>query len=568
MAVVEISKPHLEELVGEELGVEKLEEEGSMLGILFEDSTESGDSARSNGTSGSTSSEEDKIEVEVEPNRPDLLSVEGIARALRGFFEIETGAVDYPVETGDIEVEVDSSVKNVRKHIACARIKNLDLKEDELNSIIQLQEKLTETYGRKRKKIAIGLHDLGPLEPPITYRGADPSEDSFVPLGRDEEMNLGDILEEHDKGKKYGWILEDEERYPLLQDSEGEVLSMPPIINGELTEVDDDTDDIFLDVTGTSRREVETALNILVAALHERGGTIESVEVGGERMPDMTGDLREIDPEYVREVSGLDNLSEEGIKEQLEKMLYGVEIEGDKLLVTVPAYRADVMHPYDVIEDVVIGYGYGNVEEEIPEVSTIGGEDDRTVFRDSLRELMVGTGAQETMTFILSNREKLFDRMDKEKEEVVSMANPLTEEYTVVRNWVLPSLMEVLGNNQHNRYPQKLFEVGKVSELEDHSHTGADDSYQLAYVSAGSETGFSEVRGVLQSVAKELGLEFEVEELSHGSFRDKRCGNIVLDGEEAGIIGEINEEVRDSWGLDVSVAAFEIYVDVLQDAVK
>ncbi|MDY6773676.1 MAG: phenylalanine--tRNA ligase subunit beta [Candidatus Nanohaloarchaea archaeon] len=548
MAVVEISHPHLEELVGEELSIEKLEEEGSMLGVLFE------------------GAEEDKLEVEVEPNRPDLLSVEGIARALRGFFELETGAVDYPVETGDIEVEVDSSVKNVRRHIACARIRDLELGEDELNSIIQLQEKLTETYGRKREKIAIGLHDLEPLEPPITYRAAEPSEASFVPLGREEEMELGEILEEHEKGQKYAWILEDEDRYPLLQDSEEQVLSMPPVINGELTEVDEDTDDLFLDVTGTSRKEVETALNILVAALHERGGSIESVEVDRKRMPDMSGKLMEVDPDYVREVSGLDDLSEEGIEEQLEKMRYDVEVGEEELVVTVPAYRADVMHPYDVIEDMVIGYGYDNVEEEIPEVSTIGGESDETVFRDRLRELMVGAGAQECMTFILSNREKLFGKMEREEGPVVSMANPLTEDYTLVRNRILPSLMEVLSNNQHNRYPQNLFEVGKVSELAERSHTGSEDSYRLAYVSAGSESGFSEVRGVLQTMAKELGMELSIKEGEHGSFDDNRCGEVRIDGEEAGVIGEISGEVRGNWGVEVPVSAFEVEMDVLRDA--
>lgn len=548
MAVIEISHPHLERLLGEEVDVERLEEEGSMLGVLFEDS------------------EDDKVEVEVEPNRPDLLSVEGVARALRGFFRIDTGAVDYPVEDGDVAVEVDENVEEVRPHIACARVTGLDLDEGARNSIIQLQEKLTETYGRKREKIAIGLHDFAPLEPPISYRAAAPSE-SFVPLGRDEEMTLDEILEEHEKGRKHGWIVEDEDRYPLLVDAAGTVLSFPPIINGVATEVDGDTDDLFVDVTGTSRREVETALNIVVAALHERGGTIEAVEVDGERMPDMHGETMRLDPDYVGEVSGLDDLSAEGMAKHLAAMNYDARVDAGDLEVEVPAYRADVMHPYDVIEDVAIAYGYDSIDPEIPDVATVGGRSDARVFTDHLRDAMVGAGAQECMTFILSNREKLFGRMDVEEHAVVSMDNPLTEDYAVVRDRLLPSLMEVLGNNQHNRYPQRLFEVGRAAVPAD-TDTGARDVRKLAYVDAGQEAEFAGARGTLQSLATALGLEVAVSETEHGAFRDNRAGEVVMDGRAVGFIGEVSDAVRKAWGVEVPVAAFELDVDALQELVS
>ncbi len=550
MAVIEISRPHLDQLVGRELSVERLEEEGSMMGVLFEDA------------------EEDKLEVEVEPNRPDLLSVEGIARALQGFFEVETGAVDYPVEDGDLSVEVDSSVDNVRRHIACARVTGLDLDEAALNSVIQLQEKLTQTYGRERAKVAIGLHDMDPLDGPITYRAAAPDEVAFVPLGREEEMTLGEILEKHEKGEKYAWILEDADRYPVLEDDGGQVLSFPPVINAAATEVDAGTDDLFIDVTGTSRQEVETALNIVVAALHERGCTIEAVTVDGERLPDLSPDLREVDPDYVQDVSGLDDLSPDGIVNNLEAMRYDASVDSDTLVVEVPAYRADIMHAYDIIEDVVIGYGYGNVEEELPDIATIGGRSDRRVFIDALRDCMVGSGAQECMTFILSNTEKLFERMERDEQPVVSMDNPLTEDYTVVRNWLLPSLMDVLSNNQHNRYPQRLFEVGRCSRLAKQSHTGAEDMHRLAYVSAHTDAGFSAVRGVLQTLAAELGVDLAVEETSHGSFRDKRCGRVLIDGDDAGVIGEVSDDVRENWEVDVPVAAFELDVETLRQAAQ
>ncbi len=552
MAVIEVKQSDLERLVGQELDIDRLEQEGSMLGILFEDSDE-----------------ENKIEVEVEPNRPDLLSAEGVARALNGFFEIDPGIVHYPVEDGDVTVTIDDSVDDVRPHIACALVTGLDLDETALNSVIQLQEKLTETYGRKRKKVAIGLHDAAPITDDITYTAVDPDDTSFVPLGRDNAMTLTEIMDEHEKGSAYGWIVEEFDRYPLIVDSDDTVLSFPPVINGIDTAVTTGTDAIFLDVTGTSRPEVETALHILVAALYERGGTIESVQVGDTLYPDMEPEEATIDTAYVQNVAGLDDLSAAGMAAQLETMNYAATVDGDTLQVAVPAYRADIMHSYDIIEDIVIGYGYDSIDPEIPAIATIGGQRSERVFTDRLREFMVGVGAQELMTFMLSNEEKLFDRMEQDADDIVSMANPLTEEYSVVRNWLLPSLIEALSDNQHNRYPQTVFEVGLCSQLSDESHTGADNGRKLAYATAATDTGFSDVRGVLQSLASYLGVELSVEEAAHNSFVENRCGTVYMNDEEVGIIGELSDDVRANWDLDeVPVAAFEIDVDAVRHCVQ
>ncbi len=567
MAVIDVKKTDLEKMVGKELSIERLEQEGSMLGILFERSGNSPSSLdRANASSSSSTDEDNKIAVEVEPNRPDLLSAEGVARALKGFFEIETGAVDYPVTGGDVTVTVDDSVEDVRPFIACARITGLELSETALNSLIQLQEKLTETYGRKREKIAIGLHDAAPLTDDITYKAVDPAY-KFIPLGHDTELSMAEILEDHEKGKEYGWIVEDFEKYPLIVDSEETVLSFPPVINGVATAVTTETTDLFLDVTGTSKREVETALNILVAAAHERGGTIESVTVDGTELPDMERETHTVDPDYVRSISGLDDLSADGMAEQLETLNYGAHGEDGELQVEVPAYRADIMHDYDIIEDVVIGYGYDNLNEHIPDIATIGAQTQERVFTDKLRELMVGAGGLEVMTFILSNRDTLFGKMDRDDSEIVTMANPLTEDYAVVRNWLLPSLMEVLGNNQHNRYPQTVFEVGLCSQLSDDTATGAEDMRKLAYAAADRDVGFSDVRSVLQSLARWLGVELRVEEADHESFTENRCGTVYVDGHEAGIIGEISDSVSENWGLEeVDVAAFELDVETLRTA--
>ncbi|MFB6190442.1 MAG: phenylalanine--tRNA ligase subunit beta [Candidatus Nanohaloarchaea archaeon] len=545
MSHIKINKKEFDELVGEETDEEVLREKASFLGAHW------------------NHVEGPKWDVEVYPNRPDLLSVEGLARAYRGFLNVETGREEYEVSQGDVEVEVDTSVENVRPYIGGAVVRNLELTERAINGLIQLQEKLHESMGRRRDKLAIGLHDLETVSAPFTYRAVAPEKVSFTPLEYDREMQLGEILDKHEKGQEYAWILEDEDLYPVIEDSEGRVLSFPPIINNQLTEVDTGTQDVFIDVTGKDLATVKKALNILATALYERGGEVETVEVDGEKMPDLEPGMRELDLDYFRSVSGLD-LEAAEVVERLEMMKLGAREDGGKIEVEVPAYRNDVMHQYDLVEDAVIAHGYENVEPELPEVDQVGEEsllEDRTRL---LRDILQGTGALETHTYMLSNREKLFEKMEVPGREIAEMSNALTEDYSAVRNWLLPSLMEILKRNRHRSYPQKFFEVADVVELDD-SDTGASNRRKLAYVHSGS-VDYNDVRQVLQVLERDLGLEFEVRSPGIDCFKEGRSADIYLENERIGSIGEISRSVLDSWELEMPAAGFELDVEKLVDA--
>ncbi len=543
MAHIKINKEELEEIAGVELSDEFLREEASFLGVHW------------------NHVEDVKWDVEVYPDRPDLLSVEGLARAYRGYLGEKTGPERYEVEEGDLRLEVDDSVEMVRPFIAGAIIRDLELDKRAINGLIQLQEKLHETMGRQRDKLAIGLHDLSELEPPFTYRAVEPGAVSFTPLEHQEEMQLAEILDEHEKGREFAWILEDEARYPVIVDSEDRVLSFPPIINNQLTEVDEGTTDVFIDVTGKHLETVKKALNILATALAERGGEIESVEVDGDKMPDLEPASKELEIEYLRGVSGLD-LEPAEVKERLERMKFGAEVSADTIEVEVPAYRTDVMHQYDLVEDVVIAHGYTNIEPELPEVDQVAGEKKISDFTDILREILQGAGGLEAHTYILSSREKLFDRMEIEREDVPVMSNALTEDYSAVRNWLLPSLVETLKMNRHNSYPQRFFEVEDIAEL-DGSDTGASNRRKVAYVESGSSVDYTHAREILQVIERELGLEFDVKEGEKGCFRDQRSAEVYIEGEKVGIIGELSEEVLDNWELERPTAGFELDAESL-----
>lgn len=546
MAHIEINKNEFDELLGEEISEKKLREETSLLGAHW------------NHVEGK------KWDVEVYPNRPDLLSVEGLARAYRGFFEVSEGLEIYNVEKGDVEVEVDDSVEEVRPYIGGAVVKDLELSDRIINGLIQLQEKMHETMGRRRDKLAIGLHDLSTVDAPFTYKAVEPEKVSFTPLEYDQEMALGEILDEHEKGQKYSWILEDEDKYPIIKDSEGKILSFPPIINNQLTEVDEGTTDIFIDVTGKDKQTVKKALNILTTALAERGGKINSVNVDGEKMPDLSPEKKELDLDYLKDIAGVYWTPKEAAF-RLEKMKFRAKKKNDsELEVQVPCYRTDIMHQYDLIEDVVIAHRYDNIEPKLPEIDQIADQKDIEEFTDLVRELLVGAGALEAHTFILSSKEKLFNRMERSEEEIVEMSNALTEDYAAARNWLLPSMLEVLDMNKHHSYPQEFFEAEDVAVLDD-SDTGSSNKRKLSYVISNNGVDFTQAKQTLQVLERDIGVEFEIKPDEKNWFATNRSADIFLEGSKVGIIGEISEKVRENWELEMPVATFEIDLEKLKE---
>ncbi|MFQ3275685.1 MAG: phenylalanyl-tRNA synthetase beta chain, partial [Candidatus Nanohaloarchaea archaeon] len=263
-----------------------------------------------------------------------------------------------------------------------------------------------------------------------------------------------------------------------------------------------------------------------------------------------------LDPDYVREVSGLD-LSKTEIIDRLKQMKFGAKA-GKKIKVEVPCYRTDIMHQYDLIEDIVIAHRYTNIEPELPNLDTIGRKKPIEDLSDIVRDSMVGTGALEALTYVHENEENLTSMIGKSDDgEYVKVKNPLSEEYSAVRHLMFPSLLEVLKQNRHNSYPQKFFETGDVVEIDD-SHVGASEKRKMGYIESGSDVDFTDIREVLQILERDLGIELEVREEEKPFFRQGRSGKILLEGEEIGFIGEFSEEVRENWELEMKTACFEL----------
>src|SRR3989344_1121249 len=222
------------------------------------------------------------LQVEVFPNRPDLLSYSGFKRSFLAFLGKETGLKNYIVKKPekDYKVNVDSSVKDVRPYTACAIIRGLVLDDEKIKELIEIQEKLHITIGRKRKKMAIGIYPLEKIKLPITFKAMEPDKIKFVPLDSDKEMSGLEILHKHPAGKEYAHLLAGKVKFPVFVDANNEVLSMPPIINSQTTgRVDSKTKDVFVECSGFDFDVLKTCLNIITTTMAEMGGKIYQMEI-------------------------------------------------------------------------------------------------------------------------------------------------------------------------------------------------------------------------------------------------------------------------------------------------
>jgi phenylalanyl-tRNA synthetase beta chain len=559
MPTVDVDYDDLRALTGhEEKSDDELTEDLFSLGMEFEGRTEDG-----------------LVELEFEADRLDRLSVEGIARSLRyqygddrGVYVPSTNAADWTVRVEDVPAE--------RPYVTAAVVRGVDLDEAALDALIQLQEKLHATMGRKRAKGAIGVHDLAMLKgapagqgsPTIRYTGVAPDGDRFVPLDAQAEMTPAEVLTEHPIGDDYAHLLADYDRYPAIYDDVG-LFSFPPVINGRRTEVDTGTRDLFVEMTGTDQWTIDRMLAIVCYALDARGATVERVDVEyPDRTldrPDLSTRTKTVAHDRVESVLGV-AFDPETVVDLVERSgLDGdYDPEAGSYEVSVPPYRVDVLHPLDVIDDVGRAYGFNELDPRYPEVGTVGGRHERSRLEAALRSRLVGLGFEDTLNFHLIAEAENFDRMGLAPEDDVlgggqpaRIKEPYSEAYELVRTWALPSLLMVLENNTHRRYPQDLAEVGLAARRDDQENTGVAERRTVAAVLARTDASYEDARSRLQGIARDFGVELSTPPTDHPSFVDGRTAAVEFDGQRAGVVGELHPRVLVEHDLELPVVAFE-----------
>lgn len=507
--------------------------------------------------------DDENLKVEFFPNRPDHYSVEGIARTLKGFLQIEMGIPHYDLTPSGTSITVDPGLANIRPYTSCALVEGINLDDDKLVQIMEFQEDLHWVLGRDRKKVAIGIHNLDVLTPPFYYKAADPLTTSFVALDTDEEMNLQEILENHKKGRAYAHIIDKFDKYPLLIDSEDNVLSMPPIINGELTKLTADTKNVFVDVTGTDKKAVDHTLNIITTSFAESGAKIKTMDViypyETRTLPDLTPKKKVLRVENAQRMIGIDSSRDEIIGMLRRVRLDAEALNEDEIEVSIPPYRIDVLHEVDIIENVAIGYDFRKIRARLPDVATVASEDPHKNFENMLREIMIGYGFYEVMSLMLTSEEQHYQKMNLPEDQRVVVAQPISQDRTMIRKSLLNGLMEFLEDNTHEELPQKIFEVGEVVYLDESAETRTRGVSKLAALVTHSTANFTEIKSLTASLISNLGLQMTVKPLDHPSFIKGRCAEVVTKGDKVkGFFGEVSPLVISNFNLEYPVVAFEL----------
>jgi phenylalanyl-tRNA synthetase beta chain len=511
----------------------------------------------------------DSVSIEVkDSNHPDIWSVEGIARALRTHLGIAKPKAPILSGKSDLRVTVDRRLGPIRPFIATSIVRNVKPSENALKSWISLQEKMDLTYGRKRKRASIGFYQADLIKSPLRYSVGNPDDAAFVPLGSTEKMTLREIVEKHPKGIEYGGIISPFKDWPLLTDGEGKILSLPPIINSnDLGKIGSDTKNILVEVTGTNVDTVGNTLKIVVAALAERGGKIHSCtqtyEGKGAKpivTPDLKSSFKELSVSYANRLLGATFKPSEMIRSLVKAGHPSRQVSKDTLRVESLCYRIDIMHQVDLVEDLAIALDINKLDPEWPKIWTLGGLTPETDRHETLAEVMIGLGYQELLTYSLTSPEVFVDKMSLGRENYAELLNPKMSTHTAMRSSLLPSILNLLKDNTHVDYPQKVFEIGPCVVVNEKEEVQTETRYKIAAVTIHTAAGFTEIRSCLDTLLASIGVQFEVVPTTQPSFLEGRTGEVMSEKRRLGVVGELHPKIIRAWGLSLPVAAFELEI--------
>ena len=503
-----------------------------------------------------------EIQIEVFPNRQDLLSYQGFKRSFLAFLGRKTGLKKFNVVKSGYKLIVEKSLPKEWPYAFSCIVKGLEFDDKKIKEIVSLQEKLEITLLRKRKKGGLGIYPLEKINFPVKFKGMDPKKIKFRPLESSSEMTGNQILLKHHTGREYSHIVKGWSKFPVFVDNKGIIMSMPPIINSHAVgKIDSTTKDIFIECTGINQNSLKDVLNIVASSLSEIGGKIYSIECiqqNGKKeiVPDFTPEKMKISLENVNKLLGLD-LKEPDVKKLLEKMGY----DYFRGVVSIPAYRTDILHEVDLIEDIAIAYGYENFVPEIPEISTIGQENSRETIKRKISEIFLGLEMLEVSSHHLTNEKNQFGKMGMQKKDFIKLEESKTD-YTILRKDLSHYMLKILSENIDSEYPQKIFEMGKTFSLNENEKITESEKLAVA-ISSGN---FTEIKQIIEYFFKMINMEIKIEEPGDLGeipkyFIEGRVAEIIFDSKTLGFIGDIHPRILKKWKIKMPVALGEISLE-------
>ena len=537
MPVIELSYSRLQKLIGK-VTKKQISDSLPFLGLDIE------------------SENKDLVRIEYSPNRPDYSTDFGIALGLQGLLGIKTGAIKLNVKKSNkYKISVKSEVSKIRPFITGVVAKNGKIDDKTIKQFMTMQEDLHFGIGRKRKKSSIGIHDLDKISFPLVYTTIGRNH-KFIPLSSEKDLSISEILEKTDVGKDYGKILGNSTKVPLILDANQQTVSFPPIINAAITTVTTKTKNLFVEVTGINKEDSEDMLSVVATILQKAGFTLETVQISGAKnsSPKFEQKKIKINPTLINQILGL-NITTSKIISSLKKSRLDASIKGKEIVCSIPAYRFDIFGPMDLVEESALGYGIQNLTPTMAPPQTLGQINSVSSQIKLLSQTMVGLGYLESLNSSLTSKRVLYDMTNRDTSKIVSVLDSKSQEHTILRDTILPGLLENLSRNIHESYPQKMFETGTVFTLDN----PISEKTNLSSISAHKDANFTEIKSILQSALKTgFGIQIDTKTTSHPSFEEGRCANIIVNKKSVGIIGEINSKIIENYKIRVPVVGFEI----------
>lgn len=527
------------------------------------------------------------IDYEITPNRPDCLSIIGMARETAASFEKK---VTYPsLDYQTIAENMDTLTNGVEiKSDACKRFTARVIKDVEVKESPQWLQNYLMLAGVRPINNIVDITNFVMLETgqPIHAYDLDKLEDKKIIVRNAKEGEIFTTLDKVERKLDPSML--------VIADGK-QVIGLAGIMGGLDSEVTENTKNILIEAANfdsDSIRSTSKKLNLRSEAStrFEKGISVENAEIGSRRVMAMVNELeagkvlegsidlgvKETEEKYVDlRISRLNLLigrefSKEDAIKYLSYLEFEVEdIDEDTIRAKVPYHRMDIGIEADLIEEIVRLYGMGNVESK-PLVSTLkrGERDSMRLLKDDLKANLVGQKFSEISTYsFISPKE--YDRLQIEEDSkyrnYVKIINPLGEDFSVMRTTLISNILEVIARNINRKQKDmRFFEVGTIFEnskdilpIENQALVmglyGDYDFYDLKdfFVKAMNKTGLA-------------GFEFK-KQTEVKAFHEGRCADIYLDGRKIGIMGEISYPIREEFDITNGCLILEINLSQILD---
>uniref|UniRef100_A0A671XFN4 Phenylalanine--tRNA ligase beta subunit n=1 Tax=Sparus aurata TaxID=8175 RepID=A0A671XFN4_SPAAU len=499
--------------------------------------------------------------IDVPANRYDLLCLEGLVRGLK-VFKNKLEAPRYrrvsPANGEPQRLIITKETAAVRPYAVAAVLRNITFTQERYDSFIELQEKLHQNICRKRSLVAIGTHDLDTISGPFTYTAKPPGDICFKPLNQTKEYTATQLMSLYKTDshlRHYLHIIEDKPAYPVIYDSNGVVLSMPPIINGDHSKIALKTKNVFIECTATDLTKAKTVLDMMVTMFSEYCFFSALIT------------WFKLSSEFINRKVGI-NESTEKIAQLLTRMclLSQVTGVGDEIEVEIPPTRSDVIHACDIMEDAAMAYGFNNIPRTTPRTYTVANQFPLNKLTELLRQDLAAAGFTEALNFALCSQEDIADKLGKKIADTraVHISNPKTAEFQVARTTLLPGLLKTVAANRKMPLPLKLFEISDVVLKDETKDVGARNSRRFCAVYYNKSPGFEVIHGLLDRTMQLLevksarGTGYHIQAADDSTFFPGRCAEIFVSGKSVGRLGVLHPDVINRFELTMPCSALEM----------